>query len=144
MEKTMEQDTEKQSLDDMWKDAFSEAAPPVVQAPPPPQAAKPAVTPSAPQAKKAEAGTSSPNLDMILDIPVTLTVELGRTKIVVNDLLQLGQGSIIELEKLAGEPMEILINGRLVAMGEAVVVNDKFGVKLTDVVSPAERISRLR
>jgi len=74
-------------------------------------------------------------LKMILDIPLKVTVELGRTKMLVNDLLQLGQGSVIELDKIAGEPMEILINDKLVAMGEVVVVNEKFGVRLTDVVS---------
>ena len=72
---------------------------------------------------------------MILDVPLKVTVELGRTKMLVNDLLQLGQGSVIELDKIAGEPMEILINDKLVAMGEVVVVNEKFGVRLTDVVS---------
>lgn len=74
-------------------------------------------------------------LKMILDIPLKVSVELGRTKMLVNDLLQLGQGSVIELDKIAGEPMEILINDKLVAMGEVVVVNEKFGVRLTDVVS---------
>ena len=74
-------------------------------------------------------------LKMILDVPLKVTVELGRTKMLVNDLLQLGQGSVIELDKIAGEPMEILINDKLVAMGEVVVVNEKFGVRLTDVVS---------
>ena len=72
---------------------------------------------------------------MILDVPLKVSVELGRTKMLVNDLLQLGQGSVIELDKIAGEPMEILINDKLVAMGEVVVVNEKFGVRLTDVVS---------
>ena len=86
-----------------------------------------------------EEGRSSRNdfskLKMILDIPLKVSVELGRTKMLVNDLLQLGQGSVIELDKIAGEPMEILINDKLVAMGEVVVVNEKFGVRLTDVVS---------
>lgn len=84
------------------------------------------------------------NLEMILDIPVTVSVELGKTRMVVNDLLQLGQGSVVELEKLAGEPMEIYVNNKLIARGEAVVVNEKFGVKLTDIVSPTERISNLK
>lgn len=79
--------------------------------------------------------TDFSKLKMILDIPLKVSVELGRTKMLVNDLLQLGQGSVIELEKIAGEPMEILINDKLVAMGEVVVVNEKFGVRLTDVVS---------
>jgi flagellar motor switch protein FliN/FliY len=81
------------------------------------------------------ARTDFSKLKMILDVPLKVSVELGRTKMLVNDLLQLGQGSVIELDKIAGEPMEILINDKLVAMGEVVVVNEKFGVRLTDVVS---------
>jgi len=84
------------------------------------------------------------NLDLILDIPLKVTVELGRTKMVVHDLLALGQGSVIELNKLAGEPMEVLVNDKLVARGEAVVVNEKFGVRLTDIISPMERIQQLK
>lgn len=84
------------------------------------------------------------NLDLILDIPLRVTVELGRTKMVVRELLTLGQGSVIELNKLAGEPMEILVNDKLVAKGEAVVVNEKFGVRLTDIISPNERIEQLK
>ncbi len=84
------------------------------------------------------------NVERILDIPVTISVELGRTRMLINDLLQLGQGSVLELDKLAGEPMEIMVNDRLVARGEVVVVNEKFGVRLTDVVSPAERIKQLK
>jgi len=85
----------------------------------------------------------SPNLDFILDIPLEVSVELGRTKIPISDLLQLGQGSVIELAKMTGEPLEILVNQRLVARGEVVVINDKFGVRLTDVISPAERVKQL-
>lgn len=81
------------------------------------------------------ARTDFSKLKMILDVPLKVSVELGRTKMLINDLLQLGQGSVIELDKIAGEPMEILINDKLVAMGEVVVVNEKFGVRLTDVVS---------
>ena len=84
------------------------------------------------------------NLDLILDIPLRVTVELGRTKMMVSDLLNLGQGSVIELSKLAGEPMEVLVNDKLVARGEAVVVNEKFGVRLTDIISPAERVEQLK
>ncbi len=84
------------------------------------------------------------NLDMILDIPVNLTVELGRTKIAIRNLLQLAQGSIVELEGLAGEPMNVLVNGTLVAQGEVVVVNDKFGIRLTDIITPSERIRKLQ
>ncbi|RPJ07734.1 MAG: flagellar motor switch protein FliN [Deltaproteobacteria bacterium] len=83
------------------------------------------------------------NLDFILDIPLEVSVELGRTKMNISDLLQLGQGSVIELTKLAGEPLEILVNQRLVARGEVVVVNEKFGVRLTDIISPADRVKQL-
>lgn len=84
------------------------------------------------------------NLQMILDIPLRVTVELGRTKMPVNDLLNLGQGSVIELNKLAGEPMEVLVNDKLIARGEAVVVNEKFGVRLTDIISTKERVEQLK
>ena len=82
-------------------------------------------------------------LDLILDIPLTLTVELGRSKMLINDLLQLGEGSVIELTKLVGEPLEVLINSKLVARGEVVVVNEKFGVRLTSIVTPIERVRSL-
>lgn len=88
--------------------------------------------------------TSHRNLTLIMDIPLRVAVELGRTKMVVNDLLNLGQGSVIELNKLAGEPMEVLVNDKLVARGEAVVVNEKFGVRLTDIISPSERVEQLK
>ncbi len=84
------------------------------------------------------------NLDMIQDIPVTLSVELGRTRIQIRNLLQLAQGSVVELERLAGEPMDVLVNGYLIAQGEVVLVNDKFGIRLTDIISPAERAKKLR
>ncbi len=84
------------------------------------------------------------NLNLILDIPLRVSVELGRAKMVVSDLLNLGQGSVIELSKLAGEPMEVLVNDKLVARGEAVVVNEKFGVRLTDIISPRERVEQLK
>lgn len=83
------------------------------------------------------------NLDLILDIPVHLTVELGRTKIAIRNLLQLAQGSVVELDGLAGEPMDVLVNGCLIAQGEVVVVNDKFGIRLTDIISPTERLRRI-
>lgn len=84
------------------------------------------------------------NLEMILDIPVTIAMEIGRTKISIRNLLQLNQGSVVELDRLAGEPMDVLVNGTLVAHGEVVVVNEKFGIRLTDVVSPAERVKKLK
>ena len=83
------------------------------------------------------------NLDFILDIPVQLTVELGRTKIAIKSLLQLAQGSVVELDGLAGEPMDVLVNNCLIAQGEVVVVNDKFGIRLTDIITPSERIKKL-
>jgi flagellar motor switch protein FliN len=83
------------------------------------------------------------DLNMILDIPVQLTVELGRTRIPIKHILQLAQGSVVELEALAGEPMDVLVNGYLIAQGEVVVVNDKFGIRLTDIVTPSERMRRL-
>ena len=89
------------------------------------------------------AGGESKSLDLILDIPLTVAVELGRSKMLINDLLQLGQGSVIELTKLVGEPLEVLVNEKLIARGEVVVVNEKFGVRLTDIVSPMERVQSL-
>lgn len=84
------------------------------------------------------------NIERILDIPVTVSVEVGRVRMLINDLLQLGHGSVIELDKNAGEPMEVLVNDRLVAKGEVVAVNDKFGIRLTDIISPMERIKQLK
>jgi flagellar motor switch protein FliN/FliY len=83
------------------------------------------------------------NLDFILDIPLQVTVELGRTKLLVKDILQLNQGAVVELTKLAGEPLDIFVNSKLVARGEAVVVNEKFGVRLVDIVSPNERVEKI-
>ena len=88
-------------------------------------------------------GSTHNDIDFILDIPVQLTVELGRTKIAIKNLLQLAQGSVVELDGLAGEPMDVLVNGCLIAQGEVVVVNDKFGIRLTDIITPAERIRKL-
>jgi flagellar motor switch protein FliN/FliY len=89
------------------------------------------------------ASAAGNDINMILDIPVQLTVELGRTKIAIKHILQLAQGSVVELETLAGEPMDVLVNGYLIAQGEVVVVNDKFGIRLTDIVTPSERMRRL-
>jgi len=113
---------------------------------PQPQAPKPA-----PQGAKFEElkpaadGTGATrDMDFLLDIPLEVTVELGRSRMFIKDLLQLGQGSVIELEKIAGEPMEILVNDKLIARGEVVVVNEKFGIRLTDIISPTERIQKLK
>lgn len=91
----------------------------------------------------ANAGGMMNELDMILDIPVQMTVELGRTKITIKNLLQLAHGSVVELDAMAGEPMDVLVNGTLIAQGEVVVVNDKFGIRLTDIITPSERMRKL-
>ncbi len=134
IDKLMSDDGE---LEQGWEEDFPE-----------PKAAKPA--PAAKNhafeqlpAKEAKGDAGNKPLDFILDIPLEISVELGRTKMVINDLLQLGQGSVIELTKLAGEPLEILVNNKLVARGEVVVVNEKFGVRVTDIVSPMERVKSL-
>jgi flagellar motor switch protein FliN len=111
------------------------------------QSGKPPVEVKAASFEEVEKGVLSKrflDLDFILDIPLFLTVELGRNRMLISELLQLGQGSIIELTKLAGEPMDVYVNQRLIARGEVVVVNDKFGVRLTDIISPAERINKLK
>lgn len=89
------------------------------------------------------AGAQRDDIDLVLDIPVQLTVELGRTRIPIKHILQLAQGSVIELDALAGEPMDVLVNGTLIAQGEVVVVNDKFGIRLTDIITPSERMRKL-
>jgi flagellar motor switch protein FliN len=122
------------AVDDEWATAMAEQA-----------AAAPAASPNAfEQLAPGKQAEAHHDIDMILDIPVLLTVELGRTKIAIRNLLQLAQGSVVELEGLAGEPMNVLVNGCLVAQGEVVVVNDKFGVRLTDIITPAERIRKLK
>lgn len=92
----------------------------------------------------AHVSMDGPNLDVILDIPVTISMEVGSTDITIRNLLQLNQGSVVELDRLAGEPLDVMVNGTLIAHGEVVVVNEKFGIRLTDVISPSERIKRLR
>ncbi|WP_431820911.1 flagellar motor switch protein FliN [Burkholderia sp. F1] len=127
---------DEQGLDD-WAAALAE------------QNEQPAVQPGATGAgvfqplSKAAATSTHNDIDMILDIPVKMTVELGRTKIAIRNLLQLAQGSVVELDGLAGEPMDVLVNGCLIAQGEVVVVNDKFGIRLTDIITPSERIRKL-
>jgi flagellar motor switch protein FliN/FliY len=107
-------------------------------------AGAPQVSPATFQNFSTPSGVAAENdLNMILDIPVQLTVELGRTKIPIKNILQLAQGSVVELDALAGEPMDVLVNGYLIAQGEVVVVNDKFGIRLTDIVTPSERMRRL-
>jgi flagellar motor switch protein FliN/FliY len=130
-----------ESAADDWAAAMAEQE--TVPASPPPAAApaqKSVFEQLVPNA--VQSGVSN-NLDMILDIPVNLTVELGRTKIAIRSLLQLAQGSVVELDGLAGEPMDVLVNGCLIAQGEVVVVNDKFGIRLTDIITPTERLRKL-
>jgi flagellar motor switch protein FliN/FliY len=130
----MADDSKEDISADDWAAALAEQAPP---------AAAPAVQPARvfQELKPETLGNVAPGrLDMILDIPVHLAVELGRTKITIRDLLQLAQGSVVELDALAGEPMDVLINGRLIAQGEVVVVNEKFGIRVTDIITPEERL----
>ncbi|WAJ36060.1 flagellar motor switch protein FliN [Pseudomonas sp. GOM7] len=149
---------EEQALADEWAAALAEAGDAgqedidaMLAAQAPQEAAKP----QAPRAPMEEFGSApptnhlpvnleGPNLDVILDIPVSISMEVGNTDITIRNLLQLNQGSVIELDRLAGEPLDVLVNGTLIAHGEVVVVNEKFGIRLTDVISPSERIKKLR
>ncbi|ANN78278.1 flagellar motor switch protein FliN [Bordetella flabilis] len=129
---------------DDWADALAEqtAAAPAAPA----TAAAPAAKPAGASVFKQLAGSSeksNADIDLIMDVPVQLTVELGRTRLTIKNLLQLGQGSVVELDGLAGEPMDIFVNGYLIAQGEVVVVDDKYGIRLTDIITPSERINRL-
>jgi flagellar motor switch protein FliN/FliY len=130
------------ATDDDWGAALAEqaaAAPaPAMPAPKPAPIFEDLASPAVPAA-----GAPAHDIDLILDIPVSLTVELGRTKLPIRNILQLAQGSVVELDGLAGEPMDVLVNGCLIAQGEVVVVNEKFGVRLTDIVTPSERMRRL-
>ena len=135
----MAEDINTQAADDDWGAALAEQASAEAVQPVPP------ASPAAFQdfgGNVLRADTHN-DIDFILDIPVQLTVELGRTKIAIKNLLQLAQGSVVELDGLAGEPMDVLVNGCLIAQGEVVVVNDKFGIRLTDIITPSERIRKL-
>lgn len=127
------------SAEDDWAAAIAEQAQSEAAAVAAPQAAAAAFQDFSGGSK----GATANDIDFILDIPVQLTVELGRTKIAIKNLLQLAQGSVVELDGMAGEPMDVLVNGCLIAQGEVVVVNDKFGIRLTDIISPSERIRKL-
>ncbi|CCK75408.1 Flagellar motor switch protein FliN [Oleispira antarctica RB-8] len=122
------------NVDDGWGDAMAEEADSIKQAK------------LDPLTDEGQSGSDhlTPELDVILDIPVSISMEVGRTEIPIRNLLQLNQGSVVELDRLAGEPLDVLVNGTLIAHGEVVMVNDKFGIRLTDVVSQSERIQRLR
>lgn len=135
MENMVAEDDGQISEDD-WATAMAEQA--IADSP----AAQPADIFPAFGGNAAQAGMMN-ELDMILDIPVKLTVELGRTKITIKNLLQLAHGSVVELDAMAGEPMDVLVNGTLIAQGEVVVVNDKFGIRLTDIITPSERMRKL-
>ena len=130
-----------QNLDDDWGAAIAEQAAAEAAALEKQQAASAAVFQDF--SNKGARNDTPNDIDFILDIPVQLTVELGRTKIAIKNLLQLAQGSVVELDGLAGEPMDVLVNGCLIAQGEVVVVNDKFGIRLTDIITPSERIRKL-
>lgn len=137
--------SEEQALADEWAAALAEAGDSsqddidAMLA----QAAEPEPAP-VPESSGEKVSLDGPNLDVILDIPVTISMEVGSTDITIRNLLQLNQGSVVELDRLAGEPLDVLVNGTLIAHGEVVVVNEKFGIRLTDVISPSERIKRLR
>lgn len=143
---------------DDWAAAMAEqtaSTPPAAPAPAAAAAAPAAAAPAAPApaAQSASQSVFKPlagatsgsgnDIDLIMDVPVQLTVELGRTRLTIKNLLQLGQGSVVELDGLAGEPMDIFVNGYLIAQGEVVVVEDKYGIRLTDIITPSERINRL-
>jgi len=127
-------DTETGAEEDPWAAALEEQA----------DAEQATAPPLQDESKPTRVSDSDLELDMILDIPVTISMEIGRTKINIRNLLQLSQGSVVELDRLAGEPMDVLVNNTLIAHGEVVVVNDKFGIRLTDVISAAERIKKLQ
>jgi flagellar motor switch protein FliN/FliY len=109
-----------------------------------PPAERESVAPQKSRSDAADSGRLTGSMDFLLDIPLEISVELGRTKILINELLKLGQGSVLELSKLAGETLEILANRKLIARGEVVVVNEKYGIRLTEIISPSERIERLK
>jgi flagellar motor switch protein FliN/FliY len=130
-------DAEKEMMEALAQEAAGKSASSVQTS------VQPAVQTSAPPATSNSVGSQDSNLDRILDIPLVLSAQLGNTRMLIKDLLQLGPGSIVELDKLAGEPLEVLVNERLVARGEVVMVNEKFGIRLTDVISPTERVKKL-
>lgn len=124
-------EADEQSIDDLWGEAMSE------------QLSTDNSTAAPVPSRDEQMVSLSEDLNLVLDIPVKMTVELGRTKMTIKELLRLSQGSVVPLEGLAGEPLDILINGYLIAQGEVVVVSDKFGVRITDIITPSERMQRL-
>jgi flagellar motor switch protein FliN len=142
---TTETNNEQDDMADAWAQALEEQAKTDAPAESNPFANTPVfdAPTEQPYGKSSNGGTNTNDINMVLDIPVQLSVELGRTKVPIKYILQLGQGSVVELDALAGEPMDVLVNGYLIAQGEVVVVNDKFGIRLTDIVTPSERLRRL-
>ena len=132
-----------EAVSDDWADAFAEQAQAEAEAAGGVFAPKRAPMPEL-YDEGAPLASEDVNLDVILDIPVTIAMEIGRTRINIRNLLQLNQGSVVELDRLAGEPLDVLVNGTLIAHGEVVVVNEKYGIRLTDVISPAERVKKLK
>jgi flagellar motor switch protein FliN len=130
--------TSNEAVTDDWAAAMAEQ-----QASERPAEQIPAQFPELSKPKISSSRTENTDIDLVLDIPVQLTVELGRTRLPIRSLLQLAQGSVVELDGMAGEPMDVLVNGCLIAQGEVVVVNEKFGIRLTDVITPSERIRKL-
>jgi len=114
------------------------------QASPAAAQARPVTMPALQGDRARDAGAEARNLDVVLDIPVTISMEIGRSRVPIRSLLQLNQGSVVELDRLAGEPLDVLVNGTLIAHGEVVVVNERYGIRFTDVVSPAERVQKLK
>ncbi|MBT2326328.1 flagellar motor switch protein FliN [Variovorax paradoxus] len=146
----MTDNTPSSSDADDWASALAEQTAASAPAPAPAAAPAPAVaaTPAGPQVFQPihdarTPGTSPVDIERILDVPVQLTAEIGRTRITIKNLLQLSQGSVVELDGLAGQPLDVLINGYLIAQGEVVVVNEKYGIRLTDIVTPSERMQKL-
>ena len=140
----MQTATQEQESPD-WEAAMAEQVKPADAAAPPNAVNEVMPAPIFEQFATGAKKPGAPNdIDLILDIPVQLTVELGRTKIAIKNLLQLAQGSVVELDGLAGEPMDVFVNGCLIAQGEVVVVNEKFGIRLTDIITPSERIRKLK
>jgi flagellar motor switch protein FliN/FliY len=141
-------DSEKESDDDRndeWAAAMEEAGETGEDEDEPEENVRAAPMEEFPEGSKIAPGDGpAPDLDVILDIPVTISMEVGNTQIPIRNLLQFNQGSVIELDRLAGEPLDVLVNGTLIAHGEVVMVNEKFGIRLTDVISPGERIKRLQ
>jgi len=134
------EDVNDDSMDD-WAAAMEEAGTPIEEA----SATEAENVPLEKIQSSASANSNEDiNLDVILDIPVTISMEIGNTKINIRNLLQLNQGSVVELDRMAGEPLDVVVNGTLIAHGEVVVVNEKFGIRLTDIISPAERVKKLK